>query len=293
MLAVSRLPGIHSERNSALSRLGRGDRCALEGVPTRRRSAADAAERRESRWESGCYGSKGGVVGEGPAGRRSHVGVPRDFLVGTFRAHPAAAAVRPPPGAAPGTGSDPGGASAATPPWSAGSRRPSSRRFRTGRRRPSHPTSTLDVGRCTGTSRRCGFAAAHIHRWEAGYRLGSDRGSPNHPSTPSSKRVMAQTRSPLRVRTNRPTPWRTPVRGAQVGPERRLTVGPRRHQVNPPARAEDDAGAEARHDLAALVFEGHRRHREADVVGQQGHQRLEVGGLPRADEPRHHRLLGG
>ena len=34
-----------------------------------------------------------------------------------------------------------------------------------------------------------------------GYRLGSDRGSPNHGSTLLSKRVMAQTRSPVRVRT--------------------------------------------------------------------------------------------
>ena len=36
---------------------------------------------------------------------------------------------------------------------------------------------------------------------EAGYRLGSDRGSPNHGSTLLSKRVMAQIRSPVRVRT--------------------------------------------------------------------------------------------
>jgi hypothetical protein len=40
-------------------------------------------------------------------------------------------------------------------------------------------------------------------RWRlaAGYRLGSDRGSPNHGSTLLSKRVMAQIRSPVRVRT--------------------------------------------------------------------------------------------
>jgi hypothetical protein len=36
---------------------------------------------------------------------------------------------------------------------------------------------------------------------EAGYLLGSDRGSPNDGSTLFSKRVMAQIRSPLRVRT--------------------------------------------------------------------------------------------
>ena len=35
----------------------------------------------------------------------------------------------------------------------------------------------------------------------AGYRLGSDRGSPNHGSTLLSKRVIAQIRSPESVRT--------------------------------------------------------------------------------------------
>jgi hypothetical protein len=37
-------------------------------------------------------------------------------------------------------------------------------------------------------------------------RRGSDRGSPNHGSTLLSKRVMAQIRSPVRVRTRRPVP---------------------------------------------------------------------------------------
>src|SRR6266545_3296887 len=46
---------------------------------------------------------------------------------------------------------------------------------------------------------------------EAAYRLGSDRGSPNHGSTLLSKRVKAQIRSPVRVRTNRPDPWRMPL----------------------------------------------------------------------------------
>src|SRR5215211_7875081 len=81
-------------------------------------------------------------------------------------------------------------------------------------------------------------------------------------------------------------------RGAQVGPERRLTVGSRPHEVEPPARAEQ-AGAEAGHDVAALVFEGHWWHRAEDVVRQKGHQRVEIGGLPRADESRHDRLLRG
>src|SRR5215472_16846728 len=44
---------------------------------------------------------------------------------------------------------------------------------------------------------------------------GSDRGSPNHGSTLFSKRVRAQIRSPLRVRTKRPVPWRMPPVGAR------------------------------------------------------------------------------
>jgi adenosine deaminase len=46
-----------------------------------------------------------------------------------------------------------------------------------------------------------GLKADELHRSEAGYRLGSDRGSPNHGSTLLSKRVMTQIRSPVRVRT--------------------------------------------------------------------------------------------
>src|SRR6185312_14366001 len=65
-------------------------------------------------------------------------------------------------------------------------------------------------------------------------------------------------------------------RGAQVGAERGLAVGARRHQVEPAARAEQ-AGTEAGHHVPALVFEGHRRHRDEYVVGQQGHQRVDVG----------------
>jgi hypothetical protein len=45
------------------------------------------------------------------------------------------------------------------------------------------------------------FAAAHYHCSKASYRVGSDRGSPNQGSTLLSKRVMAQIRSPVRVRT--------------------------------------------------------------------------------------------
>ena len=45
----------------------------------------------------------------------------------------------------------------------------------------------------------------------AGYRLGSERGSPNQGRTLLSKRVIAQIRSPVRVSTYRPVPWRMPV----------------------------------------------------------------------------------
>ena len=81
-------------------------------------------------------------------------------------------------------------------------------------------------------------------------------------------------------------------RGAQVGSERRLTVGSCWHEVEPATSAED-AGAEAGHDVSALVFEGHRRHRHEDVVGQKGDQRVEIGGFLRADKLRHDRFLGG
>jgi len=57
------------------------------------------------------------------------------------------------------------------------------------------PIATLAATRSTSSR-------AHS---EAGYRLGSDCGSPNRGSTLLSKRVTAQIRSPLRVRTRRPT----------------------------------------------------------------------------------------
>jgi hypothetical protein len=96
----------------------------------------------------------------------------------------------------------------------------------------SHPgscngclTRSLLAGRWTSTSRRnqqttvrtsglCRLPRSHTRcraHSEAAYRLGSDRGSPNHGSTLLSKRVKAQIRSPVRVRTNRPVPWRMPV----------------------------------------------------------------------------------
>lgn len=47
----------------------------------------------------------------------------------------------------------------------------------------------------------------HLHVSLGGYRLGSDRGSPNHCSTSASKRTIAQIRSPASVSTYRPVPW--------------------------------------------------------------------------------------
>jgi hypothetical protein len=70
--------------------------------------------------------------------------------------------------------------------------------------------------------------------------------------------------------------------GAKVGPERRLTIRPRRHEVM--RSAAEDAGAEAGHDVAALVFEGNWWHGDADIGGEQGDQRVDIAGLVRADE---------
>ena len=41
-----------------------------------------------------------------------------------------------------------------------------------------------------------------------------------------------------------------------------------------PAARGEQARAKADHDVPALVSEGHRRHRDEDTVGQQGHQRV-------------------
>jgi hypothetical protein len=62
-------------------------------------------------------------------------------------------------------------------------------------------------------------------------------------------------------------------RGVQVGSERRLTVRSRPHEVEPPARAED-SGAEAGYEVSAFVFEGHRWHRDEDIIRQKGSANL-------------------
>src|SRR5436190_24360546 len=64
-------------------------------------------------------------------------------------------------------------------------------------------------------------------------------------------------------------PMADPGRATQVRAERRLTVSSRRHEVESSARA-DHARVEPSHDIEALVLEGERRHREEDVVREQG-----------------------
>ena len=143
--------------------------------------------------------------------------------------------------------------------------------------------------------------AAMLERWSTtrctccapsgcDYGLGSDRGSPNHGSTLFSKRVMAQIRSPASVRTMRPTPWRTSVGPRRYAPNAGCPLALVGDEVKPPAGAEQ-VGEEARHHVSALVLERHRWHRDEDVVSQQGHHRVEVGGLVGPDERRHDGVL--
>lgn len=86
------------------------------------------------------------------------------------------------------------------------------------RPRPRHPHSLAGDSRVPmpwahGFLIRCGPAMPA--RSEAAYRLESDRGRPNDGSTLLSKRVKARTRSPVRVSTRTPVPWRMPPVGAR------------------------------------------------------------------------------
>lgn len=79
-------------------------------------------------------------------------------------------------------------------------------------------------------------------------------------------------------------------KGAKVGPERRLTIRPGRHEVV--QSAAHDARAEAGHDVATVVFEGNGWHGDADIGSEQGDQRVNITGLPCANELRDERMLG-
>jgi hypothetical protein len=61
---------------------------------------------------------------------------------------------------------------------------------------------------------------------------------------------------------------------AKVGSERRLPIRARRHEVV--RSAAQETGAEPRHDVAAVVFKGNGRHRDADIGGEQVHQRIDI-----------------
>ena len=89
----------------------------------------------------------------------------------------------------------------------------------------------------------------------------------------------------------RPTPWRTSVGPRRYAPNAGCPFALVAHEVEPPAGAEE-GGEEVRHGISPLVLERHRRHRDEDVVGQQGDHCIEVGGLVGPDERRHDRLLG-
>ena len=78
--------------------------------------------------------------------------------------------------------------------------------------------------------------------------------------------------------------------GAKVGSERRLPIRPRRHEVV--GSAAHETGAEAGHDVAAVVFEGNGRHGHPDIGGEQGDQRVDITRLPCANEPCEERTLG-
>jgi alpha-1,2-mannosyltransferase len=70
---------------------------------------------------------------------------------------------------------------------------------------------------------------------------------------------------------------------AQVAPEGRLAVGPGRDQPELDGRA--DQGEEVLDRVAPLVHERQRRHRERDVLGQQGDDGLDVAALVSLGEP--------
>src|SRR5262245_42730600 len=75
-----------------------------------------------------------------------------------------------------------------------------------------------------------------------------------------------------------------------AGAERRLRIRAGRPGCAGPAAHE--SGEEAGHDVAAVVFEGNRWHRNADISGEQVDQRVDIAGLPYANELCDERTLG-
>ena len=80
------------------------------------------------------------------------------------------------------------------------------------------PSLVIDEPGERGSTRPTGSVARDASRVRAGYRAGSDRGSPNQGSTLVSKRVTEQIRSPASVRTKRPVPWRILVGARRYAP---------------------------------------------------------------------------
>ena len=78
--------------------------------------------------------------------------------------------------------------------------------------------------------------------------------------------------------------------GAKVSSERRLPIRPRRHEVV--RSAAHETGADASHDVAAVVFEGNGRHGHADIGGEQGDQRVDITRLSCVNERCEERTLG-
>src|SRR5581483_5678332 len=78
-----------------------------------------------------------------------------------------------------------------------------------------------------------------------------------------------------------------PVGAPEVGTEGQLAVGPGRDEVVG-AAPQNDGSEEAGHDVPPDVLEGDRRHRHADVLGEQGHQPVDVARLVGLHEPLHH-----
>lgn len=76
-----------------------------------------------------------------------------------------------------------------------------------------------------------------------------------------------------------------PVRSPDVRAKGRLTIRSGRDEGEPAPRCED-AGEEPSDRYGPLVLEGHWRHGCEDVVGEQAHEGIDVGGPVGTDELR-------